>query len=794
MTDPRPYSKKELKALFTHLERKGITDDMMERLIETLWRNKYTMRTSGFANTGGPDAVIAFDNATRIFSITPLDPEVETYVPRFAFYTWNYTADYHQRFSKEEIELPDEEGLYCIYYDTEETDRVHKLFYAKNPGELKIKNIFYSKVIVTFIYWDAAAGEALHFGDDRHGSEWTPQIHWYLHNAFRARRKTGLQFTGYSLNGDGSLNDHAKFNITGGVMLHDDFEITIPGSSTSIPVLYSFGTLPRFLANAGYAFAGSSRVYYNSGQISLAQADSGNYVLYHIFATNEILTASRKIISVMGTAQYTTLADAFQGVNPELDGIVTYIPHQGRCYLGSIIVQTSDDFANDVKARIVALTGNEMHPPVTIAEGSKQYLSIDEKQELAYNSTALNETIAETIETNNNTTIPEIIKSSIGFSRESWLIEDTSLTEITQLSNWFVVSFNELVGNFKATVMVRDKVTNAIVTVQNTFGFDYTDAANEVGDDNAIITDIAISLVLSVDAATDKLQAVVSGMTSNAKRIHFCFERCVLSQREIELTGTASMALSMEGVLDTAMELAGIAEMGFGMEAGIDSAMELAGTAEIGVGMVGELLAEESITISTLSLTVINGTSLSATGDLSGSNIDEMGFVYNTTGNPTIADTKAIHLYVVGNFTNTLNVATCGTLYYVRAFVTKLGKTIYGDVLTATSSNAGLPNVSLMEAERSSCGTFLTSSLETCQALLDNLRNNTCDQNGYSDTYTSYKLESVTVGKKMYYGGGSYCLVASLYGWNIYNPFGGVGNSIIVQWDENKTIQAVYPY
>ena len=384
MPDPRPYSKKELKQLFTNLKRKGITDDMMERLIETLWRNKFTMRTSGFANTGGPDAVIAFNNITRKFSITPLDPGVETYVPRFAFYTYNYSAEYHQRFSLEEIELPDEEGLYCIYYATEESDRVYKLFYTKNPDELKLKDIYYTKVVVTFIYWNATDKAAIHFGDDRHGSEWNPQLHRYLHSTFGARRKSGLQFSGFSLNGDGSENAHAKFSIIGGVMLHDDFELTIPSSSDSIPVLYRFGELPRFMANSGYAFIkGINRVYYNFGMINLAQAASGNYVLYHIFATNEILTTSRKIISVMGIAEYTNLADAYKGTEPELDQIVTYMPQQGRCYLGSIILQTSDDYTNGEKARIVALTGNETHPPVSIAENSKELLAITGKQELS---------------------------------------------------------------------------------------------------------------------------------------------------------------------------------------------------------------------------------------------------------------------------------------------------------------------------------------------------------------------------------------------------------------------------
>jgi hypothetical protein len=384
MADERLRTKRELKRLFTNLKRKGITDDMMSIAIDTLWRDRVNQRSSGFFHAGGFDAEFSFDINTRIFLIKPFDPLVENFEPRYSVFSWSNEAVPHRIFTPHQIEIPNEEGLFCIYFDKEPNPgRNQILYYKKNPTIQELELIYVSKILISCFYWDAANNELLHFGDDRHGSEWNPQIHWYVHTTLGAQRKSGLQFSGYSLNGDGSLNDHAKFSITGGVMLHDDFELEIPASSNSIPVLYSFGNYPRFLTNNGYAFAGATRVYYNSGRISLEQADSGNFVLYHIFATNEILTESRKIVSVMGTAQYTTLADAYMGVNTELDGIVTYMPQQGKCYLGSIIVQTSDDFTNSQKAIIVALTGHESHPPVTIAPGSKQYLGINDKQELS---------------------------------------------------------------------------------------------------------------------------------------------------------------------------------------------------------------------------------------------------------------------------------------------------------------------------------------------------------------------------------------------------------------------------
>ncbi len=393
MTDPRPYSKKELKQLFTNLNRKGITDDMMERLIETLWRNKFTMRTSGFANTGGPDAVIAFDNATRKFSITPLDPEVETYVPRFAFYTYNYSAEYHQRLNPEEIEIPNEEGLYCIYYDTEESDRVHKLFYVKNPGELKLKDLYYTKVIVSFVYWDYDAQEALHFGDDRHGSELNPQLHWIIQSSGFAKRfmDGGLTLTDYVINGDGSSNSHVNWKVSTGKFWHGDFLIDIPvaGELTNIPVLSWSAGLPR-LSNSALPVVYTSRLNFNPDGDSITAAASGKYVMYHAFATNDRL-AGHHVISVMGRNQYETLADAYAGLDAELLTLFSQMPQSGKCYLATLFYEVDDTYTNAMKARLVSIaestifveTQGKNHSPVTIANDSKNYLSISNKQVLS---------------------------------------------------------------------------------------------------------------------------------------------------------------------------------------------------------------------------------------------------------------------------------------------------------------------------------------------------------------------------------------------------------------------------
>jgi hypothetical protein len=390
MEDERSLSKSELKRIFTNLTRRKITDVMMSVLIDLCYNEKTNIRSSGFNYPGGTDSVMSWNDGTRTFTITPFDPEVDEWKARYAIWSWAGSAVLHRRTKTETIELPNEEGLFCIYFDKGVDIRYQVLKYIKNPTEAELKELYTEKVIVTFIYWDAAAGEALHFGDDRHGSEWTPQIHWYLHNAFRARRKTGLQFESYIADGDGSLNDHAKFSITSGVMLHDDFELAITGAGPGLPILYAFGGVPRFVANSGYAiYKGASRLCFNSGLNTINQCADENFVLYHIFATNEILTTSRKIVSVMGTHEYTTAGDAFKGLDAELDEIAVYMPQQGRCYLGSVLFQTSDAYGNDINGRVIVLMNGDTHPPVSIAPGSEAYLFINELQQLGINVDAL---------------------------------------------------------------------------------------------------------------------------------------------------------------------------------------------------------------------------------------------------------------------------------------------------------------------------------------------------------------------------------------------------------------------
>jgi hypothetical protein len=392
MADERLRSKSELKRFVSsNLKRKGWTDDMVAILIDVLWRDKFTMRTSGFYYPGGTDAIMAFNNATRIFSILPMDPLVADFIPRYGFYSWSSKAVYHRKYETETIQLPNEEGLYAIYFAADETIRTQTLHYIKNPSEAETKDLYLKKVLISFVYWDYENQTTLYFGNDRHGSEWNPQMHWMLHRTLKGQVDNGLTVTDMLINEDGSLDSHAQFTVNAGTMWHDDFILNFAsaGGIETIPILYFLGVglnYPRFVETAGFGcYKGIDRICFNANAEVITEVNNDYHVMYHLFAVNEHVDANRKIITVMGQQQYETMAECYTNVTPELDTVYKYMPQQGTCYLGTIIFQVNNNYGNSVKARIVAFFEKDAsHPPVSIAMDSVDFLEITESQVLSW--------------------------------------------------------------------------------------------------------------------------------------------------------------------------------------------------------------------------------------------------------------------------------------------------------------------------------------------------------------------------------------------------------------------------
>jgi len=147
----------------------------------------------------------------------------------------------------------------------------------------------------------------------------------------------------------------------------------------------------------------------------------------------------------------------------------------------------------------------------------------------------------------NNTTniyqsISQIIGSKQADNHHVVQIEDTVNVSETVVSPWSVLPYNQQMGEFKAVVAVRNKTTNTIITLISLLSFDYSDVVPALIQNN-LLTDAALTLTVGVDGS-NMLYATVSGMPGDAKRIHFCLERCVLSERESPMTAIGILELN----------------------------------------------------------------------------------------------------------------------------------------------------------------------------------------------------------------------------------------------------------
>ena len=87
-------------------------------------------------------------------------------------------------------------------------------------------------------------------------------------------------------------------------------------------------------------------------------------------------------------------------------------------------------------------------------------------------------------------------------------------------------------------------------------------------------------------------------------------------------------------------------------------------------------------TLTTTAITAATGTGAASGGTITspgGTTITASGVCWNTSPNPTVANSKTTGATASGAFTGTLSGLTAGTLYYVRAYATNTAGTAYGN-------------------------------------------------------------------------------------------------------------------
>lgn len=300
---------------------------------------------NGFINYYN-DTTLGFVNGTRTFSITATGTE---YVFYSAYTEYTKTSD--------SIVISNEEGSHFIYYDS-----AGVLQETVNPSSGDLYTLIKTYAIVSYIYWDATASQAI-LGPlrEQHGVYMDGDTHVYLHTNFRTRWDSGLALGSILVDQTGNSDSHAQWSTALGVIQDEDLRHSISAisSTAGYPIYYNSGSSAYLrrgtLSTFGVLTTGSGRLAYNNinsggtGVWGLSEVTNNNFVLYHIFATND---PNNPVISVMGQTEYTTVSNARNGATSELLSLLTSFPAPELKALGTIIFQTSNGYSNAVKARI----------------------------------------------------------------------------------------------------------------------------------------------------------------------------------------------------------------------------------------------------------------------------------------------------------------------------------------------------------------------------------------------------------------------------------------------------------
>lgn len=295
---------------------------------------------NGFENR--TDSTISFDDATRTFTIAPA-------VSSYVVYIQNQKV---VKTATENVVISDTEGIWAFYFDAAGT------LQATNNVAF-IETIILEFAFIAIVYWDAENNTAITFGEERHGANMSAATHAYNHNTFGTRYGEGLTPGDLVSDGNGDLDTHAQFSVTGGSIWDEDIENVISSIivGTGAPFFYRSGAAGnwRKLAATGFLAynGGAGRAQFNEltgGVWQLTEVNNPDFVLMHLYATND---PDQPFFLIMGQAQYTTLGNARDGALTELINLeTTGLPIVEYKSIATFIMQTSNGYSNAVQSRL----------------------------------------------------------------------------------------------------------------------------------------------------------------------------------------------------------------------------------------------------------------------------------------------------------------------------------------------------------------------------------------------------------------------------------------------------------
>ena len=350
------YGKTELIRRISDIVRNGWNNNAVRDLVESLWRDPFSMRTSGFVREGGTDAVISVSTGMQLIQEVPFYSITFTIGPKvkkFDFYQFRQILTYHKKYAAESITFEALEGLHAVYYDFDPVTFEQVLMHVHNPSYDQMTELLQWLVPVTFMYYDAQKHEIIYWGDNRHGSWWNPWMHDVLHKTLGSMRESGLEFTGIEADGDGSLDSHVQFGISAGSAFHGDMRRESPGvgAPANLPVFYfTEGDLPRIHESSVDSLVVQGLLCFNENG-SVVAATDGWFVLVHVFFTNCLY---HPFVATMGRAQYEKVSTSSYLVPSEVADVRARLPHRNLLHVGTLIYQTSAAFTNRYHSRIVS--------------------------------------------------------------------------------------------------------------------------------------------------------------------------------------------------------------------------------------------------------------------------------------------------------------------------------------------------------------------------------------------------------------------------------------------------------
>lgn len=296
---------------------------------------------TGFLDASQTTISFSDSSPDRTFTISPV-------ADSFVFYANG------ERFTKttaQSVQIDNLEGNHYIYFDIDGVLKSTQLF---------DDSLILTKAFVSIVYWDADNSKHVYFANERHGLVMDGQSHLHFHTVFGAQYISGLALQDFNI-GNGSNNADAQYTADEGVIRDEDLKIEILAQS-QIPTLYRLGSAGNwrrkevdsypFIYSGTEGYTGASgRLPFNEltgGSWQLTEIPNNGFVLVHYFATNDI---EYPIVAIQGQATYNTIVAARTSANSEISQL-SGLPFAEFVPIGSVILESSDSYSNDVKARV----------------------------------------------------------------------------------------------------------------------------------------------------------------------------------------------------------------------------------------------------------------------------------------------------------------------------------------------------------------------------------------------------------------------------------------------------------